>query len=199
MPTEERATKLIEPLSDTSGFVQHVRSLLEQKLATKKVAMTTRYQGADVYMFGDRQNGYITLVKDGEILYFVRHELVKHNRMQLGRQVLVWRNRHAANSASSVGFASHVFFDYLLPKYHALIADKEQSPDGKQFWEYALKRAFDLGKKAYFLNRRTTPNTLTQLHDFNDVIANAHDLWGEEDGHLRTFAVISDVPLKIKA
>lgn len=197
MSTEERATKLIEPLSDTSGFVQHVKKLLEKKLAKAK-APDAQYKGADVYMLGDRQNGYVTLVKDGEILYFVRHELIKHNRLQVGRQVLVWRNRKARHSTSSAGFASHVFFDYLLPKYHALIADKEQTPEGKQFWEYALDKAFALGKHVYFLNRRTTPNTLTVLQDFNDVLDHVDDLWGFDEGHLRTFAVISDIPLKIK-
>jgi hypothetical protein len=196
MPTEETATKLIPPLPSNSGYVQYIKELLLKKLK-RKPEPNARYQGANVHMFGDNQNGYVVLEKNGEILYLVRHELVKHNALQLGRQVLVWRNRET-HSAAARGFASHVFFDFLLPKYKALIADKEQTADGKQFWEYALGRAFELEKHVYYLNRRATPNTLLELEDYADVLAHEDELWGHDQGHLRTFAVISQVPLKIK-
>ncbi|MGD0511539.1 MAG: hypothetical protein ABSA33_06930, partial [Candidatus Micrarchaeaceae archaeon] len=114
-----------------------------------------------------------------------------------GRQVIVWRNKEVYSGASA-GFASKIFFEYLLPKYKALVADKEQSPDGYAFWHYALREAFSRNKFVYFLNRRSTPNTLARLPTYDDVLEHEHDLWGEEDGHLRTFAVISEIPLAIK-
>jgi hypothetical protein len=196
MATEEHATKLIAPLSEERGHVEYVKYLLRDKLAKKAKPFAT-YQGATVYLLGDRQQGYVVLEKAGEVLYFVRHELVKHNKLHFGRQVLVWRNKEVQGTAAR-GFAIHVFFNYLLPKYKALLADKEQTRDGKQFWEYALDFAFQKKLFVYYLDRRSTPNALYQLEDYADVIAHEDDLWGYEQGHLRTFAVISSVPLQLK-
>jgi len=195
---EQKAMRVISPLSeDVNGYVAYVKTLLERKLKTNKSPDST-YQGANVYHLGDKQNGYVVLEQSGEILYFVRHELIKHNKLQVGRQVLVWRNKEAYKSGASAGFASKVFFDYLLPKYKALIADKEQTRDGKQFWEYAIRSAFQRNDFVYFLNRRSTPNSLTRLISYQEVLDRTDELWGIEEGHLRTFAVISELPLKIK-
>ena len=196
MPSEETATRLIAPLSDDSGYVKHVRLLLNEKLRKKGKPFSV-YQGATVYLLGDKQQGYVVLEKNGEILYFVRHEAVKHNSLQLGRQVLVWRNKDV-HSAAARGFAAMVFFNYLLPKYKALVADKEQTANGKQFWEYALGTALEKGLYVYYLDRRSTPNRLLKLDDYAEVLAYEDELWGYENGHLRTFAVISQVPLELK-
>lgn len=198
MAIERAMTKVIRPLDDSHRFVQRALELLERKLQSS-VKPLTQYRGADVYAFGDKENGYFVLVKELEVLYFVRYEAVRHHLPQaLGRQVLVWRNKEASSSASSVGFAQHVFFDYLLPKYKALIADKEQTPNGKQFWEYAIEKAFVLRKHVYFLNRRVHPNTLIQLANSADVLKYENEIWGTENGYLHTFAVISNTPLKIR-
>src|ERR1700741_231672 len=103
---EQNAMRVISPLSeDASSYVAYVKALLEQKLKTKRVPDSS-YQGANVYNLGDKQNGYVVLEQGGEILYFVRHEIVKHNKLQVGRQVLVWRNKEATRSGASAGFAS---------------------------------------------------------------------------------------------
>lgn len=191
--SEQYATQLVEPLDDS--LVGYVKKLLASRIREKKAKPTTKYHGADVYFLGDKQNGYSILARDNEILYFVRYEAVKHNKLELGRQVLVWSNK---TDPASAGFAAHIFFDYLLPKYKALIADKQQTSHGQRFWTYAINRALESNLRVYFLNRRTSPNELIELRSIEDAVQHRNDLWGTEAGHLRTFAVISQIPLQIK-
>lgn len=190
--SEQLATQIIDPLGE--GLVGYVKNLLMKKLKIGGTQPTAKYKGADVYFLSDTQNGYAILVKDNEILYFVRHENVKHNKFSLGRQVLVWSS--GGTSYSSTGFAAHMFFDYLLPKYKTLIA-KQQTAAGQRFWRYAIERALTEGKFVYFLNRRTTPSELIPLLNDDDVNKHSGAMWGTDAGHLRTFAVISEVPLTI--
>ncbi len=189
---EEYATKLIDDLEE--ALVEEVASLLQKKLRKNAKPQFT-YRGADVHSFGDEGTGYIVLVKDSEILYFVKHRTVRHNGFKLGRQVLVWRKPFVYEAA---GFASQIFFKVLLPKYSALIADQLQTKQGKQFWLFALGHAFDTGLYVYFLDRRSTPNQLLEMSDDSDISKYSSQLWGHSEGHKRTFAVISTKPLSLK-
>jgi hypothetical protein len=109
----------------------------------------------------------------------------------------VWRNKDV-QTVSSVGFARFVFFQKLLPKYHALIADQEQTKNGTEFWQYSVDFAFESGRKVYFLDRRSTPNSLTLLSSLDDVKKLFPVLWGKTEGHKRTFLMISDRSLVIE-
>jgi hypothetical protein len=192
----EAMTLLIDPLEESD--IERDKRFILSKIKNRK--STGKYKGADVYYLGDSQNGYVALAKNDQLLYFVRHESVRHNKLPLGRQVMVWSAGSAPGSAAyaSTGFAAHVFFDYLLPKYKALIADKQQTDAGFRFWKYAINRALQEHKYVYFLNRRSTPNQLIRLQSDEDVEKYAHQMWGFNTGHLLTFAIISKIPLVLK-
>lgn len=194
MPDEKvQATKLIQDLKPT--LVDYVTEHLKEKIK-RGATPAGRYAGLPYYAFGDRGVGYVTLVnRNDQVVYFVRHRLVRH-KLRLGRQVLVWRNRQ---DLSSPGFAQFVFFNVLLPKYKALIADQEQTTSGFQFWQYALLRAFNEHLYVYALDRKSNPNRLIRLRSHEDLIEKEDLLWGHTNAHLRTFAVISKVPLKINS
>lgn len=190
----ETATKLIPDLG--IKLVDYVKSVLQKKLKAKQ-AHEFKYKDASVYYFGDSEVGYVVLVDEiGDIAYFVRHKKIRHNGLKLGRQVLVWSNK---THPASVKFAQHVFFEVLLKKYTALIADQEQTPNGQRFWLYSLDAAFEKGLFVYFLDRRSSPNRLIPLHNMGDVNKYKDEMWGDDEGHKRTFAVISQKSLTLKS
>lgn len=189
---EERATQLIEDLD--GELIQYVQNRLKEKLKRKPRPEGT-YRGASIHVFGDAGIGYISLVKDSEVVYFVKHQTVRHNGFQLGRQVLVWRQEGIYEAA---GFSNEVFFKKLLPKYSALIADQLQTRQGKQFWLFALGKAFEQNLYVYFLDRRSTPNQLIRLESEKDLSEYSSKIWGHSEGHKRTFAVISLKPLALR-
>ena len=189
----EKATLMIDSL--TTDLVAYVKKKLQEKLA-KKPKPEGAYRGGNVHTFGDMGNGYLILVEDGEIVYFVRHRAIKHNGFQLGRQVLVWRKK---GSFAAAGFSSHVFFKILLPKYGALIADQEQTEDGRQFWMVATGLAFQQNLNVYFLDRRSSPNQLIQLQDDQELRKYKDAIWGTTQGHRRTFVVLSNKLLTLKS
>lgn len=184
-------TKIIEPLGPE--LAEYVTKLLRSKIG--KVKPIDTYLGANVYHLGDNQIGYVVLEEDGEVIYFVRYRMIKHNGLQLGRQVLVWREKE---SFASRGFAKKIFFDFLLAKFKALVADQEQTKDGRAFWQYALGEAFTRNLYVYFLDRRSSPNKLIALTDIADAKKYEPQMWGTTEGHKRTFAVISKIPLKLR-
>lgn len=192
---EVDATKIIPDLPST--LVDYVRTRLEKRLADGKLKPLRQYRGADVYNFGDNETGYVVLRHQGRVEYFVRYKRIRHNGFRLGRQVLVWRNQEA--DAVTNGFAAYVMFDILLPKFGALVADKEQTRKGASLWTNALRYAFAKNLHCYFYDRRSRKAELTPLTSDEDVNSYAHLLWGTSPAHLLTFAVISKAPLTLKS
>lgn len=189
---EAKATQMIDVLNP--AWVEHTKKLLYSKMVKSKPTGT--YRGvANVYQIGDHGVGYCVLEHQGEILYFVRHKLIRANNIHFGRQVLVWR---LSGDFVAQGFPQWVFLNYLLPKYKALITDTQQSPSGRQFWQWILaEQVKHEGHYVYFLDRRSTPNSLTRLHTDQDLIDTKDLIWGTSEGHLRTHAVVSLTPLKL--
>lgn len=194
MPDEVKATKIIPDLPN--ALVKYVRDKLEARLVKGKIKAIRQYRGADVYSFGDSETGYVVLYHNSRVEYFVRYKRIRHNGFRLGRQILVWRNQEADHVTN--GFARYVMFDILLPKFGALIADKEQTKRGASLWANALSYAFAKGYHCYFYDRRSRQAVLTPLHSDEDVNEHASLLWGPTQAHLLTFAVISKAPLQLK-
>ena len=190
--TEVDGTKIIPDLS--VRLIDYVRAKLLQRIK-KNPEPDWKYKNGDVYEFGDAENGYIVLVSEDQVDYFVRIKRVSHNRLRLGRQVLLWRNR---NSDAAAGFAQRVFFTRLLPRYGALIADKEQTKSGSQFWQNAVESALGRGLYVYFLDRRSRNTKLVPIRDLGDLQEHHEALWGTARQHLLTFAVISQQELELK-
>jgi hypothetical protein len=186
------ASRLVDSLSPET--IEYVKRRLLSRIQARKLKSIEKYQKADVYRLGDDEAGYYVLVEKEEIVYFVRYRVVRHNKFRLGRQILVWRDK---SSPSAAGFAHHVFLNKLLPKYHALVADQEQTEKGMEFWQYEARQSFKEGRFVYVLDRRSTPNKLVPLSEFTDVIDYQYELWGHEPGHKRVLLVISDHELNL--
>lgn len=187
----EYATVLIEPLSESN--IRLALTYLLDKIKNK--SPIGKYKDADIFLLGDNGVGYLVLIADNEVIYFVRYRKIRHNSLPLGRQVLLWRDRSDPRSA---GFAKQAFFNILIPKYKALISDVEQTSLGQGFWSTSIEYALRSNYYVYFLNRRSTPNTLIPLLTEQDVIKYKKDIWGYTQGHKYTYAVISSIPLRLK-
>lgn len=190
--TEIDGTKIVPDL--TTNLVDYVRQKLLQRVK-KNPKPDWTYKNGDVYEFGDSENGYIVLVSEDQVDYFVRIKRISHNRLRLGRQVLLWRNR---DSDASGGFAQVVFFTRLLPRYGALIADKEQTKNGSQFWQNAVISALGRNLYVYFLDRRSRQTKLIPIDDLDDLQEHHAELWGKSRAHLLTFVVISQKELGLR-
>ena len=179
---EEVATKLIPNLDP--ALIEYVRTRLKDRIENHGLKPTAHY------------SGYIVLFYEGIVHYFVRYKRVRHNGLRIGRQVLLWRNRELHEVTG--GFAQRVFFDFLLPRYGALIADKEQTTNGSLFWRNAIQGAFARRLHVYCLDRRSRKTNLTELFDNDDVDEYRKILWGREPQHLLTFAVIANQELTLE-
>lgn len=85
-----------------------------------------------------------------------------------------------------------IFFEYLLPKYHTIITDSEQTWYGKRFWQYRIIDALKKGLNVYFFDFDT--KKLKQLHVY-DELSNyqaEYDIWGETNIHKMKRMVITD-------
>lgn len=153
------------------------------------------YRGAPVYMFGDGEKvSYIFLVENGEITYLLKYHKVRYSGVKLGRQVLVIRVKM---TEATVKFARHVFFKILLPKYKALITDKQQTKFGRNFWEHAISDALTQNLNVYFLDRRPAVHVLHPIKDEDELERFSSGIWGNTKAHDLTFAIISESPLQL--
>ena len=189
----EQSTKLISDI-DTDRIEQWFTELLSI-MSKKKPKLIGPYRTGQLYHTGDISNGYYYLMEGDEVVYFVRYRKITGGGNRFGRQVLVANRK---GSLASVGVAMHVFYTHLLPKFKALITDTQQTLNGRAFWGYALDKAYETGKHVYFYDRRSTPNTLTLLETENDLAKVYTKIWGTTEGHLRTHAVISEIPIQMK-
>jgi hypothetical protein len=192
MPDDITATKIIPDLE--TALVERVKLYLKLKVLGKANPIYT-HNGANLYRFGDDGEGFYALVHNGKLVYFVRHRRIRYGGAKLGRQVLLWRDPNSDTVTN--GFARLVFFKILLPRYGALIADKEQTRNGSAFWRNAMGNALDKGLHVYFLDRRGSVK-LTKLESEEAIDAAAPDLWGTTPAHLYTFAVVSEKPLALR-
>lgn len=192
---ETDASQLIPNLSETR-LMDNAQAYFDRRLRKDRITPVSSYRGADVYHLGTgEKQSWILLVEEGKVTYFVLYKKIRHNGNHFGRQVLVMRR---SPSGASGGFAQHVFFKVLLPRYKALIGDTQQTIHGQNFWINAIATAFALGYYVYILDRRSTPNRLLSLPSMKDLEANEKLLWGHDLGHRRVLPVISLNPIQLR-
>lgn len=117
---------------------------LNKELANRKFAKEllkkkkeTLEETDDTVLFrtGDNINGYFALYNkhDDLIEYLIKYKT--STRKAIGTavtQVALWRLR---GSPFVQGLTKRVFFDVLLARWPAIMSDREQTDDGKEFWE----------------------------------------------------------------
>lgn len=149
---------------------------------------------AKLYSFGDNENGWYVLWHpvDEEVLYFVQYKSVRHAGIKFGRQILVYRQA----GAKYRGIVERVFFDYLLPRFKALISDQDQTVWGRRMWVYLADEAFGKGLHVYLMDRRGSGTKTTELKNMPELRAAAPTIWsGTAPRDRMTLLVISRDPL----
>ena len=191
---EVTATKIVGDLPES--LVSYEKGVIASKLKARTAKPDSTYRGGDVYILGTSDDGYVVLTHEDKVVYFVHYQRVKLPKFTSGRQVLLWRD--PSSGQVSDGFAQKIFFDFLLPQYGVLVADTEQTRRGATFWSNAMVRALSSAAlHVYLYDGRGSKPKLTALKSEEDISANAKSLWGESEDHLRTFAVISRMPLTL--
>lgn len=122
---------------------------------------------------------------------------VSNNKMlgQFVWQSLVWVSDEYHRIYLN-NIASQIFFEQLLPQYHTIVTDSEQSWRGKSFWRMSIAEAFSFGLHVYFCD--FSNGTLEKLNSFKDLdkFQSEYDIWGETDKHMLRRMVITDKVLK---
>lgn len=190
MESEEATPKAIPSFngSQPKEWLDHLYKKIRNRTPV------SHWNGNPIYRIGDKQNQYIVLVVDGDIAYFVSAKEVKVGGSRFGRQVLVWRN---TDEPASAYFAQNVLFGVLLPEYKTVVTDTQQTPNGRQFWTYAITKALQQNKAlVYYLDKRIRPiqyQPITSLAEFSLLAKKA---WGTDRLHEDRLFILSTVPLE---
>lgn len=123
-----------------------------------------------------------------KIGYFVRYKLIDfRNFVMLGkaaRQVMVCR---LENTADTIGIADKVFW-ILYSKFGCLVSDSEQTPDGKKFWMFQIKKAIESNKKVLLLD--TNDNTQIEVGSIDELEEIESGAWGSKTWFKRKVVAI---------
>ncbi|NOQ36952.1 MAG: hypothetical protein GQ569_13855 [Methylococcaceae bacterium] len=108
-------------------------------------------------------------------------------------QVIVWASPE--NEELLIGFPRKVF-NHLLQQYVIMITDKQQTPDGKRFWERRIIQAFNDNHFVYFCDKNKNGNVLQSILNKDDFFEIFEPLgWGNDAAHQHKLFVISLDPL----
>lgn len=138
-------------LDNDDHNIKFAKELLKRKV--ELIKDDSRYE---VIRSGDDRNGNIALITKSDppkINYRVKYT-TKHIK-GIGNavtQVLLWRN---PRGIGTIGITSEIFFGYLLNKYPVVMSDKQQTEDGRRFWETRLQEAIIKGYKIGLFNENT--------------------------------------------
>lgn len=150
-------------------------------------------ENASVYQF---KTQFFCLDTELEkVTYFMSYGV--NNNKKLGQfvwQSMVWTDLKV-HSRYLVGVASKVFFEYLLPKFHVILTDSQQTWKGRRFWEISIGAALDKKLNVYFFDFLN--NNLIELQNFDDLYdyQKKYDIWGLTKSHEMRRMVISDKKL----
>ncbi len=104
-------------------------------------------------------------------------------------QVLVWANPR--NEELLSGFPRKIF-NHLLQKHIVMISDKQQTADGKRFWERRIIQALADNRFVYFCDKATGEMRLQQIENEDNFFEQFEPLgWGNDKLHQHKLFVIS--------
>ncbi len=105
-------------------------------------------------------------------------------------QILVWAS--PKNEDLLIGFP-RLIFNHLLQTYIIMVTDKQQTPDGKRFWERRILQALNDNKYVYYLDKKSNQG-LQPLLTEDDFLENFEPIgWGEDKEYQERLFVILDV------
>ena len=146
----------------------------------------TSFGGLPVYKVGNT----IFVEQDGRILYYVNWR-DSHYRMLHGSvQVAVWKR--VGTTELVRGLPAKIFFDYLYPRYNAIITDEAQSLKGENFWQDRMVEALRKGLRVLYLNLRD--QTYAEMRDYSDIRSYVDIAYGESRAYkIHRFAIVKDL------
>jgi hypothetical protein len=130
-----------------------------------------------------------------KVTYYMKYEVdVKPKIGQYVWQSLVWTDPYVHDEYLN-GYANKVFFEQLLPKFHTIATDSEQSWHGKRFWQIRIANSFRKNLNVYFYDFQS--REFAKLNKYEDLqkYQEKYDIWGETDRHKLKRMVISDKDL----
>ena len=132
------------------------------------------------------------------VTYYLKYKV--DNNGTLGQYVwqsLVWVDP-TIQDRYLTGIPKQIFFDYLLPKFHTIITDSEQTFYGKRFWQQSIAMAFDKNLNVYFFD--FAGRILKKLQSIDELadFQNTYDIWGPAKKHEMKRMVITDKELTEK-
>lgn len=79
------------------------------------------------------------------------------------QKIFLWSN---GDNEYELDLPTHIFWEYLLPKYGSILTDSKQSWDGKRFWVRQIRKAYRIpGIYVYYVDFGTR-----EVYEINDDI-----------------------------
>lgn len=159
----------------------------------RKVPLTIKgIKDASVYLvendpYVDFDHVYTVDAASDQLAYFIEFVQVDvglsgHSAVT---QIALWRNRSVY---SSLGMATAVFFNYLLPRFKIVMSDSLQTESGQYFWLNRMVEALRKGLYVYGYDLDTNTFTAVTRENFTQI---QNHYWGTEAAHERRLVVIS--------
>lgn len=128
-----------------------------------------------------------------EVTYYMQYD-VSYNKT-LGsflRQSLVWRSKYVDYNNT---LPHEIFFNTLLPKYGTIATDGDQTDDGRRFWSYQIKYAFDKNLNVYYYNLATKGLIpIDNMMTFEEI-KQKYKIWGADKSRQKQLIVITNKKL----
>ncbi|MBD1228307.1 hypothetical protein [Xenorhabdus griffiniae] len=137
------------------------------------------------------------------LLCDVTHEVVYYNKVIITddvelkcrpvSQVLLWRTKKPKHNAALNGFASKIFFHYLIKSYDVIVSDVNQTHEGMSFWQGRMYEALEYNLYVYGYD--VMSGEVRQISNQDEVGDYQSWLWGSEEHHPHRLAIISKIVL----
>lgn len=110
-------------------------------------------------------------------------------------QSLIWRSRSERHRPVLHDFARDVFFNYILPRYVAIVSDSNQSLGGRFFWEGQVQAAMAKDKHVYYYKMNQAQ--IEPIVDESDFEAISKHIWGNDRDYANNLVIISEAELPL--
>ncbi|BDQ68428.1 MULTISPECIES: hypothetical protein [Shewanella] len=181
------------PLELPDFVVQHGYRLLQSKVrGTQEGAERT------ICLIADTATHSETVYK---VKVLVRETPNAYLHVTNATQLLVWRTAAPKHELALNGFASKVFA-YLLQTHNIMVTDKDQTPDGRRFWERRILEAVAMeSRHVYYIDLNELDDAMvpviTEITDSENFYEHYEPIaWGSDDAHGDRVFVISCQNLK---
>ncbi len=111
-------------------------------------------------------------------------------------QSLVWRTPDIAHKAATRDLASNIFFEYILPRYDAILSDGNQTSGGQFFWETQITSSLQRGHHIYFYKMMSAELEPIKSREDLDLLKDM--IWGDSDHHQHNLVLISEEELPLE-